>query len=364
MKKKIIVILAAAGVLAVLGISFFYYTNRGKNSQKEEALTVDSGAITPEDGQIMLYGEHHASEDMYQQEFLLWNKYYHEDGMRDLFIEDSYYGAQLLNLWMQAEDNQIFDERFEELEGTAEYNPLTKEFYLKIKEHCPDTVFHGTDVGHQYDTTGMRYLEYLKKNGQEDSEEYALVQEAIDQGEYFYEHEDSSYRENTMTENFIREYDLLDGRAVMGIYGGAHTDIDDMEYTYGEVPCMANQLEEYYGGLVYTENLTELVQPVKREKLEINNQEYDALCYGKSYTYYDDDCQYMEIWRLEDGYEDFAECEHVYDYLTEDEVPVKIEKNQIFVIDYKQKDDSVIRKYYRAEGTSRGGVPVIEEIRF
>ena len=33
---------------------------------------------------------------------------------------------------------------------------------------------------------------------------------------------DDIYRENKMTENFIRAFDALDGKKIMGIYGASH----------------------------------------------------------------------------------------------------------------------------------------------
>ena len=53
-----------------------------------------------------------------------------------------------------------------------------------------------------------------------------------------------------MAENFIREFDKLDGLSVMGIYGGAHTAIGGTARGTQSVPCMANQLHGRYGGTV------------------------------------------------------------------------------------------------------------------
>jgi len=38
-----------------------------------------------------------------------------------------------------------------------------------------------------------------------------LAHEAVKQGKYYYENSDDVYRENKMVENFIREYDALNG---------------------------------------------------------------------------------------------------------------------------------------------------------
>lgn len=209
------------------------------------------------DGRIFLYGESHGEACILEEEFRLWEKYYHEDGMRDLFVELPYYTAEFLNIWMQSEKDDILNEIFEDIKGTVvEDNEDVKKFYQNIKESCPETVFHGTDVGHQYDTTGKRYLEYLRANGEADSLRYTLAQQTIGQGKHFYEHEDHVYRENTMVENFVREFDKLKGADVMGIYGGAHTYVGALDYMTHSIQCMATQLEEYYGESLKSEDLT------------------------------------------------------------------------------------------------------------
>ena len=81
--------------------------------------------------------------------------------MRHLFLELPDYTAELLNMWLREEDNQILNAVYADWYGTDLYSEQLKRFYHKIKEHCPETVFHGTDVGHGYATTGARYLNDL-----------------------------------------------------------------------------------------------------------------------------------------------------------------------------------------------------------
>lgn len=364
MKKKVIAVLAVVVIFVAAG-TYCYLQNSERGNGLFGNASVESGAISPQEGQILLYGELHAMEAIQNQEFLLWNTYYHEDGMRDLFIEIPYFGAEFLNLWMQSEDDEIIDQLIADWEGTNGGNPLTKEFYTKIKENCPETVFHGTDIGHLYNITGERYLNYLRETGQEDSEEYELTQEAIRQGKEYYEDTDEAtrdtYRENKMTENFIREYERLKGTAIMGIYGGAHTDIDGMEWTNGEVPCMANQLEEHYGDLLYTKDMWELVQPLGTEQIQMENKSYDALYYGKSYIV-DGKNQYMEeMWMLVDAYEDFEDYIRTGKYMSQYEMPMQIEDKQVFVIDCTENDKEAVREFYCSDGNSQAGVPMIEE---
>ena len=61
----------------------------------------------PETGRIYLYGETHATQAHLDQELAAWNDYYHQQGLRDLFIEAPSYAADFLNLWMQAEDDGL-----------------------------------------------------------------------------------------------------------------------------------------------------------------------------------------------------------------------------------------------------------------
>lgn len=211
------------------------------------------------EGHIYLYGEVHAEPKVIEKELELWRDYYHEKGMRHLFIEYAYYHAEFLNLWMRSDSDEILDEMWEEFEGTAGAAASVKEFYKKVKEECPETIFHGTDVGHQYKTTGERYLKYLRENGQENTPEYRRTLDVIKQGKKFYEgtDEDSfAYRECMMVKNFMWEFDKLKGEDIMGIYGNAHVGIGDMYQSADNISSMAAQLARQYKGKIFSEDLT------------------------------------------------------------------------------------------------------------
>ncbi|MFD1903141.1 hypothetical protein ACFSQ7_01820 [Paenibacillus rhizoplanae] len=91
-------------------------------------------------------------------------------------------------------------------------------------------------------------MSYLADNNLTGSEMHTLTTEAIQQGLRYYRSYDDVYRENKMTENFIREFEKLGNESIMGIYGSAHTGVDQLDYVTQSVPCMANQLHKYYGG--------------------------------------------------------------------------------------------------------------------
>ena len=128
------------------------------------ALLLASGCTAARQDRLYLYGEFHANDELLQRELALWKDYY-AGGMRDLFVELPYYTAQYLNRWMQADDDQILLEVYTDWKGSASYHQNVLDFYRDIKAACPETVFHGTDVGHQYGSTGYRYLKLLRSEG-------------------------------------------------------------------------------------------------------------------------------------------------------------------------------------------------------
>jgi len=167
------------------------------------------------DYRIYLYGEVHADARISKKELELWGDFYHNHGMRHLFIESAYFDAEILNLWMKADDDYYFEYLFDGWVGSLSHNQETWDFYTTIKKNYPETIFHGTDVGHQHETTGQFYLEYLETNGLKNSEKYELTLESIRQGERFYEKGDMKYREEKMFENFVGEYDKLNGEKII-----------------------------------------------------------------------------------------------------------------------------------------------------
>lgn len=314
-------------------------------------------------GQIYLYGEVHAEEKILNKEIAIWYNYYHSENMRHLFIEYPYYTAEFLNIWMQSDSDDILRAIYRDWAGTASYNPDILEFYKAIKSECPETIFHGTDVGHQYNTTGERFLRYLEENNLEGSQQYLLAQEAIEQGMYYYGFSDDVYREKTMAENFVREFDNLNGESVMGIYGAAHTGLDEMDYNTRSVPCMANQLRKIYGDAVYSEDLSWLAKDIEPSSMDIiiaDGKEYEASYFGKQDLTGFKEYAYREYWRLENAYDDFCDRPKTGEVLPYDNYPMLIETGQVFVIDYTMKDGSVVRRFYRSDGYVWEGSPSTE----
>ena len=305
-----------------------------------------SDCETQSSRRIFLYGEAHGVDEILAKELELWDEYYHNGGMRHLFIEKSYYSAAFLNMWMQSDNNDILDEIYEDWTGTPSYNLNVRMFYESIKKRYPKTIFHGTDIGHQYGTIGEQFLKYLRSNNLGDSEQYILAQEAIEQGKYFYEKDDGEHRENMMVGNFIREFDKLNGESVMGIYGASHTGLEDMNIT-NSVLCMANQLALHYRNIVHSEDLRAI--PYKVDKIKVNNKEYEASYFGnQNMTSFSNEYVSRVFWRLENAYDDFNENLTTGGGIPYNNYLMPIKRGQIFVLDYLKIDGTIVRKYYRS----------------
>lgn len=314
-------------------------------------------------GQIYLYGELHGIEKILEKETELWYEHYHNDNMRHLFVELPYYTAEYLNLWMQSDNDEILDTLYNDWEGSAAHNPYIKAFYQKIKQDCPQTVFHGTDVGHQYAATGERFLNWLRENGLEDSEQYRCTQTAIEQGKYYYDQSADAYRENKMSENFIYEFEKLNGESIMGIYGAAHIGLDSMDMT-GTVPSMANQLKERYGDAIHSEDISwvaKATEPQGVDIIRIDGKDYTASFFGREDLTGFKDYASRAFWRLENAYDDFKENPKTGDVLPYNNYPMLIEVGQVFVVEYVKTDGSVMKSYYRSDGAEWSGMLSTEE---
>ena len=238
---------------------------------------------------------------------------------------------------------------------------------MQIKELCPQTVFHGTDVGHQYGTTGERFLRYLESKQQQNIPAYLRAQEIIQQGIAYYNGDKAkamTYRENMMVQNFIYELKQIQNDDIMGIYGSAHTDTAALDST-GAVPCMANQLKSIYGTNLNTEDLSPLAKdivPIRIDTITAAHTDYRAYYYGKQDLTGFKDFAYREFWQLDGAYQALKNSGKTGDWLPESNYPMKVEANQIYVIDYTKTDNSKMRLYYISEGKMQNGQLITENI--
>lgn len=317
-------------------------------------------------GQVYLYGEQHGVKKITDKESELWKAYYTK-GMRHLFLELPYYTAEYLNLWLKEKDNTVLEAVYNDLKGTAFYNRHTLDFFIQIKTHCPHTIFHGTDVGHQYNTTGQRFLKYLETKGQKNTPAYTRAQEIIAQGVKYYSESSPAnmiYRENMLVENFTYELKKLNNADVMGIYGSAHTGLESFDMT-GTVPCMAHQLKALYGNAVTSEDLTHLAKDIKAlrtDKITAGNKTYTAYYYGKQELNGFKGFLYREFRQLDGAYEAMKNKTKTGDVLPYDNYPMNVKDGNVYVIDYIKTDKTTMRLFYISCGKIWNGKPVTENI--
>ena len=320
------------------------------------------GAAAAQTGRIYLYGETHADPACLEQELAAWDGYYHELGMRDLLIEVPSYTAQFMNLWMKAEDDAILSRLFEDWEGTAMHDQGVWDFYKSIKEQCPETVFHGFDVGHQYNTTGTRYLIGLALTGQMGSADWDETQQTIEQGKQYYQTGDDVYRENIMAENLARIFESLPmGASVMVITGSAHSNLYAMDYNTGTVPCMAGQLRQQYGAALQARNLSDGIDYTRAgdtQLVRLAGTDYTAVCLGEQdLSSRLPGYQSRTFWLVEGAYEAACALPATGEFLPYDNYLNPVEEGQVYRVDYLLADGSAESRYYRADGTLWQGQP-------
>jgi len=315
-------------------------------------------------GSILLFGEGHGSAPTIARQLELWGYYYTYHGMRHMFKESCYAGVAFLNMWMQADDDTILYELFEDKRGTFGASPYRWAFFRDIKTYFPETIFHGTDVAHQYHSTSKRFLQYLIDNDLQDSESYRRVRENIEQYRHFrretelrgsHAHDIRSYY---MPRNFIREFDSLYNQSVMAIHGAAHVSFGGLR-GFPDVVTLAMILYEHYGDALQTFDMRRyffIQEPYRVDTIAIAGIDFEASYFGMSDSGF-------EAWRLEDAYK------HFYDTPTNSLVldfgafPMFVEAGQVLVVDRHSDDGNVRRYLYRAtSGQYFIGYPIVRQL--
>lgn len=213
------------------------------------------------DTRIYLFGEAHGSPAILKYEGLQWKKYYHEQGMRHLFIELDYWTAKLLNVWMHEESDEILMAIYKATENSYSHIPEFLEFYRNIKSDCPETVFHGVDI---WGGPEIEDLPEWIEEGMITEEESKILKANAECRNNFRKNETENYapwaiREPQMTLNFIREFDALPAdEKIMGIFGNAHVCYD--RESTGNCDSMRVQLEKHYGIKIKCTDITYLCE--------------------------------------------------------------------------------------------------------
>jgi len=328
--------------------------------------------LPPSTGRIFLYGEHHGCAATMARQLEIWGNYYTNHGMRHLFIETAYFTAQFLNQWMQTDDDVLLYKLFDEWRGTAKHVPAALHFYRTIRQYYPETIFHGTDVGHQYYSTGQRFLAYLIENNLQDTESYRLTRENIAQFYHFITVYTHAIRAYYKPQNFIREFDRLGNQDVMAIHGMAHVELGHNFFIYRGVTTMAQTLYERYGDALYTFDMTHyfrgtrptspgvLAAPIRVDIITVNGIDFEATYYGND-NLWNVNFHGRQFWRLENAYEYFRDSPLTGNVLPFSNFPMLVEVGQVFIVDIHLHDGTVLRQFYRASGYYFGVRPTTQE---
>lgn len=317
------------------------------------------------DVRVHLYGETHGKAVIMEYEVAEWQRFYNEEGLRHLFLENSYAAVAYLNQWMHEDNDDILLQLYDDWNETAIHVEATLDFFRAIKETCPETVFHGTDVGHQFASNGARYLAELEAQGLKDSEAYRLTEENNQQAMEFYEKGSDAIRENYMVQNFIREFGSLPpDTKIMGIYGSAHVCYEmDMS---GTVPSMIRQLITHYGNIFTTTNISALkpaMEPVAVDEMIVNGKTYTASCFGEQdLTAFFKDYKSRTFWRLENAYADFSVYPTNGNYLPQSNYPVMLQPGDVWMIIYEKTDGFRYVEYMVNFGDSDGAGYITYEV--
>ena len=319
-------------------------------------------------GQIHLYGEHHGHEDMTNKQFELWHYYYRNHGMRHLFVEKPYFGAEFLNIWMQEDNDDILNMIYDEIEYlTGRDFTYARELYKRIKAEMPETIFHGTDIGHHYQTVGQWFLQHLRDNGLAGGEQYALAMGNIAQRVLFDEMgQNHSHRADMMVQNFVREFDSLDGESIMSLfYGASHLELGYYRSELGGGVTMAQQLIEIYGDRVHTTDLPRLMGLVRPQSVwvQLGQQMYGAENFGVEHIgRWNENYISREFERILNAWDDFAAHELTGIVLPHSNFPTEIRGEDVFRVVVTTRDGEEKISHFRTEeGVTWGGAPAMVE---
>lgn len=320
---------------------------------------------------VFLYGETHSQQNLVEMEVSEWQNFYNNENMRHLFIENSYTAAQFLNQWMQEDNDDILLQLYEDWEGTAAHSDASLYFFREIKRTCPETIFHGTDIGHQYNSNGKRYLQQLEKEGLKHSEKYKIAEEGNNQGIDFYEKHDCDsdegceIREQYMVDNFIRELDSLPpDTKIMGVYGTAH--VCQNAIWQGDGKSMIYRLRKHYGNIFTATDISYIkadLEPLEVVEITVNEKTYKASYFGEQNLTGFRNLSSRKYWRLENAYDDFRKFKRVNNYLPQSNYPTKLHETDVFKIEYNMTDGTQLINYMVNFGNTIDNEPVTYEVR-
>jgi hypothetical protein len=322
------------------------------NETSEKVVIEEVDTKHNETGKIYLYGEFHGQKKVLDEELELWQNYYHEEGMRHLFLEDPYFKAQLLNIWMQEDSDEIL----EEIIGSNFDLDAVHNFFRAIKETCPDTVFHGVDVsGYKSTHAGYVYRDYLEANNLSDSELYKLNEKAIEDVIHYTKTSDGAFREQRMYENFIREFNQLN-ESVMAIFGNGHISYDQVTTEGLTYTSLAKLLSDHFDDRVLRTDLsyallTDLLkEAISYDEMTIGDKTYQVAFYGRNEFTGSDMILSYDYYRVIDAFEDFKDNHQLDTVIYPYHYPMKLSDQEVYLTVAHLKDQTTMNYYAITNG--------------
>ena len=346
--------------LLILLISLLLISCQMKSMENNiiDSETIETDAIVEVDtklnetGKIYLYGEFHGQKKILDEELELWQNYYHQEGMRHLFLEDPYFKAQLLNIWLQEDSDEIL----EEIIGSNFDLDAVHNFFRAIKETCPDTVFHGVDVsGYKSTHAGYIYRDYLETNNLSDSELYKLNEKAIEDVIHYTKTSDGAFREQRMYENFIREFNQLD-ESVMAIFGNAHVSNDQVTMESQTYTSLAKLLSDHIDNRVVRTDLSYallndlLEEAISYDEMIIGDKTYQVAFYGRNEFTGSDMILSYDYYRVIDAFDDFKDNHQLDTVIYPYHYPMKLSDQEVYLTVAHLKDKTTMNYYAITNG--------------
>ena len=104
------------------------------------------------------------------------------------------------------------------------------------------------------------------------------------------------------------------------------------------------------------------MEPLRIDTITAAHTDYRAYYYGKQDLTGFKDFAYREFWQLDGAYQALKNSGKTGDWLPQSNYPMKVEANQVYVIDYTKTDNSKMRLYYISEGKMQNGQLITENI--
>ena len=328
--------------------------------QVPEEMTLDVALpVGAFNGIAHFYGEVHGDPQLIAFQLARWGYYYENHGMRHLLMEFPFFSAAFLNVWMQADDDSILDAFFADIRGTAVDVPYMRDFFVAIKANYPETIFHGTDVGHQQGQA-VRFLAHLRSEGLEGTEIYEQTLLNMAQGRaHQAEQGTHSSRVVAKFDNIVEVLNSLPDENVMGaFFGMAHMLLGYYPEHLDPVGhlTVAQRLVDQFGEQIQIRDITPY--RVRPATITVEGTIFNAQYFGTSGPHdFAIGRVYRSFFRFDDAYEHFSEHERSGDVLPHDNFLMPVGEDEVFLTLFRFMDGTELPLFYRTSQELFYGLP-------